>query len=156
MKSDTRKNVSRPLAIRGTEGAIVSYAKCCKPIPGDPILGFISKGRGIVIHTRDCKNTKDYRARPDKWVDVHWESTVDSVYPVDVRVDTVNRRGVLATVASTIADLSSNIENVTISERDGSHSTLSFTISVRDRKHLANIIRRVRSLESVVKISRAK
>ena len=146
----------RPLAIRGTEGTVVSYAKCCRPIPGDSILGFISVGKGIVIHRDSCKNTKEYRARPDKWVDVQWDNDVKSVFPVDVRVDTANRRGVLATVAAAIAELSVNIENVSMEERDGSYSSMKFTLSVRDRKHLASIIRRVRSLDSVVKISRAK
>ena len=156
MKSSATREASRPLAIRGTEGAVVTYAKCCKPIPGDSILGFISKGRGIVIHTRGCKNTKDYSSRPDKWVDVQWQPNIDTFFSVDIRVDTENRRGVLATVAAAISELSSNIENVAITERDGSYSSMAFTISVRDRKHLANIIRRVRAIESVVKISRAK
>jgi guanosine-3',5'-bis(diphosphate) 3'-pyrophosphohydrolase len=156
MKSSQARDASRPLAIRGTEGAVVSYAKCCKPIPGDSILGYISAGRGIVIHTQSCKNVKDFRTRPDKWVDVQWEPNIDTVFPVDIRVDTENRRGVLATVAAAIAELSSNIENVSITERDGSYSSMTFTITVRNRKHLANIIRRVRSIESVVKIARAK
>ncbi|NOZ52686.1 MAG: bifunctional GTP diphosphokinase/guanosine-3',5'-bis pyrophosphate 3'-pyrophosphohydrolase [Gammaproteobacteria bacterium] len=145
-----------PLAIRGTEGTIVSYAKCCCPIPGDPILGFISIGRGIVIHRESCKNTKDYRSRPDKWVDVQWENQEKGVFSVDVRVDTENRRGVLATVAASIAEMSANIENISMNERDGSHSSMNFTLSVRNRKHLANIIRRVRRIDSVVRMIRSK
>ena len=154
MKSGTKE--SKPLAIKGTEGTVVSYAKCCRPIPGDSILGFISVGRGIVIHRDNCKNTKEYRSRPDKWVDVQWDSDVESTFPVDVRVDTANRRGVLATVAAAIAEMSVNIENVSMDERDGSYSSMKFTLSVKDRKHLANIIRRVRRLDSVVRIVRMK
>jgi RelA/SpoT family (p)ppGpp synthetase len=155
MKSHSRDN-ERPLAIRGTEGTVVSYAKCCRPIPGDPILGYISAGRGIVIHVQNCKNTKDYENKPDKWIDVQWEHDVKGVFPVDIRVDTANRKGVLATVAAVIADQSANIENVNIDERDGRFSSMKFTISVRGRKHLASIIRRVRTIESVVKIARSK
>ncbi|WP_455209370.1 bifunctional GTP diphosphokinase/guanosine-3',5'-bis pyrophosphate 3'-pyrophosphohydrolase [Kaarinaea lacus] len=154
MKSSSKDN--RPLAIKGTEGTVVSYAKCCRPIPGDSILGFISAGRGIVIHRDSCKNTKDYRSRPDKWVDVQWDSNVQSTFPVDVRVDTENRRGVLATVAAAIAEMSVNIENVSMDERDGSYSSMKFTLSVKDRKHLANIIRRVRGIDSVVRMVRVK
>ncbi len=146
---------SQPLAIKGTEGTVVSYAKCCRPIPGDSILGFISVGRGIVIHRDNCKNTKEYRSRPDKWVDVQWDSDVKSNFPVDVRVDTENRRGVLATVAAAIAEMSVNIENVSMEDRDGSYSSMNFTLSVRNRKHLANIIRRVRRIDSVVRMVRA-
>lgn len=155
MKGQSRAN-KRPLDIRGTEGTVVSYAKCCRPIPGDPILGFISKGRGIVIHVQNCKNTKDYEKKPDKWIDVQWESDVEGVFPVDIRVDTANRKGVLATVAAVIADQSANIENVNIDDRDGRFSSMKFTISVTGRKHLANIMRRVRTIDSVVKITRAK
>jgi (p)ppGpp synthase/HD superfamily hydrolase len=151
-----RDDGGRPLAIRGTEGTVVTYAKCCRPIPGDPILGYISAGRGIVIHVENCKNVKDYENRPDKWIDVQWESSIDGVFPVDVRVDTANRKGVLATVAAAIAEQSSNIENVTIDDRDGRFSSMRFTISVKDRKHLANIMRRVRIIDNVVKIARAK
>jgi (p)ppGpp synthase/HD superfamily hydrolase len=135
---------------------VVTYAKCCRPIPGDPILGYISAGRGIVIHVQNCKNTKDYENKPDKWIDVQWEHDVKGVFPVDIRVDTANRKGVLATVAAVIADQSANIENVNIDERDGRFSSMKFTISVQGRKHLANIMRRVRTIDSVVKITRSK
>ncbi|MFV2055095.1 MAG: bifunctional (p)ppGpp synthetase/guanosine-3',5'-bis(diphosphate) 3'-pyrophosphohydrolase [Thiohalomonadales bacterium] len=143
-----------PLHIRGTEGSVVSYARCCKPIPGDPILGFLSVGRGIVIHVENCKNVREFRNRPEKWVDVKWSTGQDAVFLVDIRVDTVNRRGVLATVAATIADQGANIEAVNIEDRDSKYSSMTFTITVIDRKHLANIIRRVRIIEHVAKITR--
>jgi guanosine-3',5'-bis(diphosphate) 3'-pyrophosphohydrolase len=147
---------SRSLAIRGTEGTVVTYAKCCRPIPGDPIVGFVSTGRGIVIHTRSCKNVREFKNTPERWVDVQWENNITETFPVDIRVDSANQRGVLATVAATIADEESNIENVSISERDGRYSTMMFTVSVHDRVHLAQIMRRVRALDGVVKISRTK
>jgi len=145
---------AKPLAIRGTEGMVVSLAKCCRPIPGDPILGFISAGRGIVIHTRSCKNVGDYRKSPEKWVDVEWESGATGEFPVDLRIEVANRRGVLATVAATIAETEANIDNVDMEERDGLHTALDFTISVQNRKHLATIMRRLRGLENVVRIQR--
>ncbi len=145
-----------PLAIRGTEGSVVTYAKCCRPIPGDSILGFVSTGRGIVIHTRSCKNVREFRNNPERWIDVQWEPDIKNSFPVDVRVDTANQRGVLATVASVIAEEGSNIENVSIDERDGLYSSMIFTISVRDRVHLAQIIRRVRAIDSVARIARSK
>ncbi len=155
MKGGQRKN-GMPLAIRGTEGNVVTYAKCCRPIPGDPIVGFLSTGRGIVIHTESCKNTKDYRSKPDKWIDVTWETKINSTFPVEIRVDTANKKGVLALVAAAIAEQSSNIESVSIADRDGRYSCITFTITVQDRNHLANIMRKIRVLDSVVKMSRAK
>ena len=147
---------ARPLAIRGTEGSVVTYAKCCRPIPGDSILGFVSTGRGIVIHTRSCKNVREFRNNPERWIDVQWETDIKNTFSVDIRVDTANQRGVLATVASVIAEQGSNIENVSIDERDGLYSSIIFTISVRDRVHLAQIIRRVRAIDSVARIARSK
>lgn len=156
LKSTSIRQGSAPLAIRGTEGSVVTFAKCCHPIPGDPILGFVSAGKGIVIHMRECKNVREFHDSPERWVDLQWENKVQGTYPVEIRVDTANQRGVLATVAASISELESNIENVSIEERDGRFSTLMFTLSVKNRVHLAKIIRRIRSIDSVVRIARSK
>ncbi len=144
------------VAISGTEGVVVTYARCCRPIPGDPILGFLSAGRGIVVHTEDCRNVASFRKRPEKWIDVQWEKVVKGVFPVNVRVIVNNQRGVLASVASAIADMESNIDSVAIDDRDGQCTAMSFTIEVRDRSHLAKIMRRVRAQDSVMRIMRRK
>lgn len=144
----------QPLAIKGTEGAVINYAKCCRPIPGDPILGFITAGRGIVIHTQDCKNVAEFRDKPEKWLDVKWEDDIQGDFPVDINLLVTSRRGVLARVASTIADMEANIENVNIVERDGLHSTLSFAVLVENRQHLARIMRHLRKMEEVIRIQR--
>ncbi|MCW8987717.1 MAG: ACT domain-containing protein, partial [Gammaproteobacteria bacterium] len=146
--------ISQPLAIKGTEGAVINYAKCCHPIPGDPILGFITAGRGIVIHTQDCKNVADFRDKPEKWLDVKWEEDVQGDFPIDIDLLVRSKRGVLARVASTIADMEANIEKVNIVERDGIHSTLSFTVMVVNRPHLARIMRELRKMEDVIRINR--
>lgn len=156
LKPTSGRQGRKPLAIRGTEGSVVTFAKCCHPIPGDPILGFVSAGRGIVVHLRGCKNIREFRNNPERWVDLQWEKNVEGTYPVEIRVDTKNQRGVLATVAAVISDLEANIENVSIDERDGRFSSLLFTLSVKDRVHLAHIIRRVRAIDSVVRIARSK
>ncbi len=147
---------ARPLYIKGTEGAVVSFAKCCRPIPGDAIMGFLSAGRGIIIHTQNCKNTADYRKHPEKWITVQWEQNLDATFPVDLRLEVTNQRGVLATVAAVIADSDANIDNVSLEERDGIHSSINLTIAVRDRKHLARILRDLRVIDKVVRISRGR
>jgi RelA/SpoT family (p)ppGpp synthetase len=146
--------LSQPLGIKGTEGAVINYAKCCRPIPGDPILGFITAGRGIVIHTQDCKNVAEYKDKPEKWIDVKWEDDIHGDFPVDINLLVINRRGVLARVAATIANVEANIENVNITERDGVHSTLSFAVLVENRRHLARIMRELRKMEEVIRIQR--
>ncbi len=153
---ESDKTPARPLAIKGTEGTVVTYAKCCRPIPGDPIVGFVTSGRGIVIHTEDCKNVAEYRNRPEKWIDVKWEQEIEGEFPIDIRMLVYNQRGVLATIAATLSEMEANIENVSIEERDGLHSTLSFTVSVKNRQHLARIMRHLRKLDMVSRIHRLK
>ncbi len=145
---------STPLSIKGTEGTVVQYAKCCRPIPGDPILGYLSSGRGIVIHTQDCKNVAEFRKYPEKWIDVQWEDDVEGEYQVDLRVDVTNQRGVLATVAAAIAETRANIDNITMDERDGLNTTINITVAVTGRHHLAQIMRRLRTIDQVMRINR--
>ncbi len=151
---DTDADDERPLVIKGTEGMVVSFAKCCRPIPGDDILGFASAGRGIVIHRQGCNNLGELMSRRERWIEVEWASDVDSVFRVDVRVDVENRRGVLASVASAISGTDANIDNVDIREREGQHSSLLFSIEVRDRVHLASTMRAVHRMPRVMRISR--
>ncbi len=153
--TDSTTRQPRPIAIKGTEGAVVTFAKCCRPIPGDTILGFVSAGRGIVIHTQGCTNVAEYRNKPEKWIDVEWEENVEGDFPVELRLLVQNQRGVLATIAASIAEMESNIENVNIEERDGMHSSLRLTVSVRNRKHLARIMRHLRHLDKVQRIHRS-
>jgi GTP diphosphokinase / guanosine-3',5'-bis(diphosphate) 3'-diphosphatase len=151
-----KSSASAPLSIRGTEGVVVTYGRCCRPIPGDPILGYLSTGRGIVIHTEDCHNVAKYRKRPDQWIDVRWEQTIDRVFPVAIRLDVRNQRGALAQIAAAIAEQDANIDTVSFDDRDGHYTTMEFTVEVRDRVHLASIMRRVRALDTVARINRKK
>ncbi len=144
------------LAIRGTEGVVVNYARCCRPIPGDPILGFLSAGRGIVVHTEDCPNVAKYRKHREQWIDVQWEQNIETVFPVSIRVEVKNQRGVLAAIAAAIAEQDANIDTVTFDDRDGQYMAMNFTLEVRGRGHLAQIMRRIRSHESVARINRTK
>lgn len=144
------------LAIRGTEGVVVTYARCCRPIPGDPILGFLSSGRGIVIHTEDCPNVVKYRKHPDQWIDVRWEEHIQGIFPVGIRIEVRNHRGVLASVAAVIAEQEANIDSVSFDDRDGRYTTMDFILEVKSRVHLANIMRRIRALDTVVRINRKK
>ena len=151
-ESDARSEddrTTKPFSIRGTEGMVVNFPKCCYPIPGDPILGFTTSGRGIVIHTQTCKNTAEYRNHPEKWINVEWEKNIDRVFPVRIRMNATNQRGVLATVAAAIADIEANIINVDIKDNDDRNTTLDFVIEVTDRIHLANVLRRIRRIKHI-------
>ncbi|HEX7046155.1 MAG TPA: bifunctional GTP diphosphokinase/guanosine-3',5'-bis pyrophosphate 3'-pyrophosphohydrolase [Gammaproteobacteria bacterium] len=145
-----------PLAISGTEGMVVTLARCCHPIPGDAIIGYLSTGRGIVIHRDNCHNLAEYRDQPEKWIEVQWEKNIGRDFTVEVRIEVNNQRGVLATVAATIAELGSNIEQVSVQERDGSTSVMNFLFAVHDRKHLANIMKHIKTMPQVLRITRTR
>ena len=145
------------IIIRGSEGVAVELAQCCHPIPGDPILGFIHKDRGLIIHTHDCPALRAYHTDPDKWLDVEWEAEAGRMFDVAVKVVVGNRRGVLAIVAASISEQGSNIGNVAMEEEDGSpYTVLYFTLQVENRMHLARVMRGLRGLEDVVRIFRVK
>lgn len=146
---------TQPLAIAGTEGLVVSYARCCFPIPNDPIMAYLSSGRGVVIHREACGNLKTYRKQPEKWLSVSWKSHADRLYTVEIRVDVVNKVGVLAAIASNIADTHTNIDHVSVVERDGNAASLMFELQVKDRKQLASVIRSVKKMPNVLKVVRS-
>jgi len=144
----------RRLSIKGTEGMVVNYARCCRPIPGDEIVGMFSPGKGIVVHRQGCRNLGEFQRQRDKWLDVEWDSEGNADFPTEIRVEVGNRRGALATVAAAIAEQGSNIENVQSREKDGMTSTLDFLITVHGRVHLAKVMRRLRQIPLVVRITR--
>jgi GTP diphosphokinase / guanosine-3',5'-bis(diphosphate) 3'-diphosphatase len=148
-------NETIPLSIKGTEGLVVNFPKCCYPIPGDPIHGFVTSGRGIVVHRQSCKNIAEYQNHQEKWIHVEWGTDIEREFQVKIRLNASNQRGVLATVAATIADAGANIENVEMKERDDRYTSLRFIIEVQDRVHLANVMRKIRHLKSVTQIIRA-
>jgi RelA/SpoT family (p)ppGpp synthetase len=144
----------RRFAIKGTEGMVVNFARCCRPIPGDDIVGLFSPGRGIVVHRQECRNLGDFQRQRDNWLDVEWASDAEADFTTEIRVEVGNRRGALATVAAAIAEQGSNIENVQSEEKDGMTTTLDFLISVHGRQHLARIMRRLRLISPVTRIYR--
>lgn len=143
-----------PIVIAGTESLVVSYARCCHPIPGDTVMGYLSAGRGVVVHRNVCGNLSEFRKQPEKWVSVNWEQDIEREFSVEILVEVINRPGVLAELAARIADIESNIEQVSVDERLEDFAELRFLILVRDRVHLAKVIRRIRSMPVVQKISR--
>jgi len=148
-------NSGGPLMIAGTEGLLVTYARCCFPIPNDPIMAYLSAGRGVMIHRQNCGNLTEYRKQPDKWLSVAWEATHGRLFSSEIQLEINNRVGVLAAVASSIAGTETNIDQVSLEERDVNSSSLKFQIQVRDRKHLARVLRTIRRMPDVQRVSRA-
>jgi GTP diphosphokinase / guanosine-3',5'-bis(diphosphate) 3'-diphosphatase len=143
--------------IHGSEGMAVQFAQCCQPIPGDPIIGIISKGQGMVIHTHDCPVIAKARHDPDRLLDVAWDPETKKLFEVSIKLVVANQRGVLAKVAAEIAEAGSNIQNVAVDPEDGSdYTNMFFTLQVSDRLHLARIVRGLRRIPEVVRLSRVK
>ena len=153
-QAGTRKKNNAPLTIKGTEGMVVNFPKCCRPIPGDPILGFVTTGRGIVVHHRTCPNVTEFRNHPDKWLSVAWEDNIAGSFPTNIRVDSLNQRGALAKIATEIATQNANIVGVEMEDREDRYTTLKFVVEVTDRQHLARIIKWIRRVPHVSRISR--
>jgi GTP pyrophosphokinase len=141
--------------IHGSEGMAVQFAQCCRPIPGDPIIGIISKGQGMMIHTHDCSVAAKARHDPDRVLDVAWDPETRKLFEVNIKLIVANQRGVLAKVAAEIAEAGSNIQNVAVDPEDGSsYTNMFFTLQVSNRLHLARIMRGLRRIPEVVRISR--
>ncbi len=148
------KTAPAPLAIAGTEGLLVTYARCCFPVPYDPIFAFLSTGRGVVIHRENCVNVEDYRKHPENWLPVSWQSAPDRLFSSEIRVHVVNRTGVLAAVAAAIASTETNIDHVSIDEQDADAAVITFELRVRDRRQLARLVRVIRRMPDVTRVTR--
>lgn len=160
---DAAKNIqksdnspSQPLMIKGTEGVLLHFAECCRPIPGDPIIGISNSGVGLTIHMQDCKNAHKFSKYIEKIVPVQWEPNIVGQFKTFLRIEVINQPGVLAQLASAIAMTNANIDNVTVEERDGKYSVVNLILSVSNRKHLAQVMRRLRSIKAVTRLNRGK
>ena len=158
-KSDSRED-SKPsgsVTIRGTEGMAVQLATCCRPIPGDAIVGSIKKGQGLVVHAGDCRaSLRSRKNEPDQWIDVEWDLRTSRLFQAAIAVTVENRRGVLAKVASAIAEAGSNIDSISMGEDRAIYTIMHFVLEVANRQHLARVMRALRRLPDVRKLTRVK
>jgi RelA/SpoT family (p)ppGpp synthetase len=143
-------------AIKGTEGIVVIFAKCCRPIPGDPIGGYIKPGRGLIVHVEHCPELIEYQKNPDKYISLHWEKNVQGDFPIDLSVSLLNQRGSLASLALTISEAGSNIAHINAEEFDGRYFSINLTVTVHNRIHLARILRKIRNNKHVGRVLRQK
>ncbi|MBV1914052.1 MAG: RelA/SpoT family protein [Pseudomonadales bacterium] len=157
-ESDGAENLSepQPLAILGTEGMVLSYAKCCHPIPGDAIVGRLRKGRGVMIHIETCKNVADEIAAVKDNLMVRWDPEVTGDFSVSLMMETLNERGVLATLAAAIAKSDADIEKIEFAEKGSTVGTIHLDVAVKNRIHLARLMKRLRALKEIGRVVRLK
>jgi RelA/SpoT family (p)ppGpp synthetase len=154
--SDDKKNSNLPVVIDASEGLIVQYARCCHPIPGDPILGHMTPGKGLVIHLESCRNLKEIRLNPEKCMPLVWSSVVKGEFAVELKVELTPERGFIAALASRMTEEDATIEHISVNEKDAFTTIVDVILTVRDRIHLADIMRRARSLKSVRRVYRVR
>lgn len=154
--TDEEKTKPTPFIIKGTEGMVIAYAKCCNPIPGDPIVGFMSAGKGAVVHAEACKNIAKFLHDPEKCTHMRWDKNIQSEFAVELHVELENQRGVIALLASVITQATGNIESINMQDRDARICIVDLSISVEGRIHLARIMRRIKHIKSVIKVSRKR
>ncbi|PTQ91027.1 bifunctional GTP diphosphokinase/guanosine-3',5'-bis pyrophosphate 3'-pyrophosphohydrolase [Agitococcus lubricus] len=160
LPEDTKEQArpqTRHLAISGTEGLVVSYARCCRPLPGDSIIGHLSAGRGIVIHRDVCNNlVSELRDNPDKCMPLQWSKDISREFQSELRIELANQRGMLAEIAREVTISEANIEGIHMQEKGSHHAVLSMSLTVKNRIHLAQIIKRIRILTGVEKVTRVR
>lgn len=154
--AEDKRKPSLPVVVDTSESLILHYARCCHPIPGDPILGHVSPGKGLVIHLESCHNLKEIRNHPEKCMPLSWSQVVEGEFPVEIKVEITPERGFIAALASRITDQDATIENISTTEKDAFTSIVDVVMTVRNRVHLADIIRRIRSLAPVRRVYRVK
>ncbi|RTR05707.1 RelA/SpoT family protein [Halomonas nitroreducens] len=150
----SERRAQGPILISGAEGMVIKFARCCHPLPGDPVIGHLSAGKGIVVHRAECRNLADLKSDPDKLFALEWSDQADEDFPVPLRLEIESRRGLVAELASLVTDADANIERIGIEERDARLSIVNLTLAVRNRVHLARIIKRLRNLSHVGRITR--
>jgi len=156
-KEEPKALASNVMTIRGTEGMGVQLATCCRPIPGDTIVGSIKKGQGLVVHAADCTSiVRSRKKEPEQWIDVEWDPRTTRLFQAAINVTVENQRGVLAKVASAIAEAGSNIDSIAMEEDRAVFTTMHFVIEVANRQHLARVLRAVRRLPDVETIIRPR
>ncbi|RUT64720.1 bifunctional GTP diphosphokinase/guanosine-3',5'-bis(diphosphate) 3'-diphosphatase (plasmid) [Morganella morganii] len=153
-ENSTEENSARKLPIKGADGVLITFAKCCRPVPGDPIIAHISPGKGLVIHHESCRNIRGYEKEPEKFMAVEWDSDIDTDFIAEIKVDMFNHQGALANLTAAINDANSSIQSMNTEEKDGRVYCAFIRLTAKDRIQLANIMRKIRIMPDVLRVSR--
>jgi GTP pyrophosphokinase len=142
------------LLIKGIDNVMVRYAGCCNPVPGDKVVGFITRGRGVTIHTADCQNAMD--DDPHRKVEVEWDSTKEYSYPVRIRIYSEDKKGLLADISNSISSTEANIKNARVDTTEDKKAISTFEVEIRDLNHLNKVIRALEKIKGVQRVERMR
>jgi RelA/SpoT family (p)ppGpp synthetase len=149
-----QREAEEAITIAGSEGSAVSFGACCLPIPGDKIMAYMSAEKGLVVHRVGCRNVREFRKHPDRCVDVIWAPITKGMFPLAVKIVANNTPGVLASVSASIGEAGGNIETISQQDSNPETATLMFTVAVKDRDHMARVLRRLRRNSKVIRVGR--
>ncbi|WP_026958134.1 bifunctional GTP diphosphokinase/guanosine-3',5'-bis pyrophosphate 3'-pyrophosphohydrolase [Aliagarivorans taiwanensis] len=154
----SQEEQGKRIAIKGAEGLLITYANCCRPIPGDHVVAHISPGKGLVVHLESCKNIAGYQREPDRYIHVDWseEAASEAEYKTEVRIDMVNHQGILANLTTVVASTGANISNIVTEEKEGRVYTVDLLLTTHSRIHLADIMRKIRVMPEVLRVVRTR
>jgi guanosine-3',5'-bis(diphosphate) 3'-pyrophosphohydrolase len=150
----TTSSSRNKLPIKGADGVLITFAKCCRPIPGDPIVAHVSPGKGLVVHHESCRNIRGWQKEPEKYMAVEWDKVTEHEFVAEIKVDMFNHQGALANLTAAINTAESNIQSLNTEEKDGRVYSAFIRLTARDRVHLANIMRKIRVMPDVIKVHR--
>ncbi|MGC9401896.1 bifunctional GTP diphosphokinase/guanosine-3',5'-bis pyrophosphate 3'-pyrophosphohydrolase [Vibrio genomosp. F10] len=146
----------KKLPIRGAEGILLTFAKCCHPIPDDHIIAHVSPGRGLVVHRETCPNVRGYQKEPDKYMGVEWTEDYEQEFITELTIDMQNSQGALAELTNVISKTGSNIHGISTEERDGRLYTITMLLTTKDRVHLAGIMKKIRVMPQALRVRRKR
>ncbi len=152
--ADPAIGVHRKLAINGKDGVLINFANCCHPIPGDPIIAHVSPGRGLIIHHESCRNIRNYQKEPEKYFSVEWDKEINQKFLTEIKVEMFNHQGSIANLTAMINSAKANIHSMNTEEKDGRVYNVFIQLTVKDRVHLADVMRKIKVMPDVIKVSR--
>ena len=143
------------MAVHEGEGLVVTYGRCCGPVPGDSIVGHMTQGKGLVVHMESCKNMREIgRRKPEQTIPARWAATTDQEFTTALRIEVNRKKGVIAELAATIAAVNAGVDRINVEERDARVSSVVVVVTVSDRIHLARVMRRLRAVPNVITMRR--
>ena len=144
------------MVIHGTEGFLVNFARCCYPIPGDHIVGIVSSEKGVVVHCENCHNSIELSSQPERVVPLSWAENIDRDFSVEMKIEISKQRGIIAVLATRVNGADGSIEKISVEDENPKISTIHLVVGVRSRVHLANVMRRIRNIPAVIKVTRER
>ncbi len=143
------------IKVRGIDDLMVFRARCCNPIRGEKIVGYITRGKGVSVHSAACPNVVNLLFDPERRIDVEWDTGQDTPYTVRLKISVEDRRGILADVSSRIADIDTNIKDVEATVGDDQRGSIRMTVEISDLKHLEKVMKSIRDVDGVLAVERA-